>query len=89
VTVEMGRIPRATDRLGIPHVVTIPATVVTITALSTLSPCMVGSLDPDRQRSAAHDAAYVALAARRGLVLATIDQGLKRACNSAEVKLVE
>ena len=37
----------------------------------------------------AYDAAYLALAARRGLVLATIDEGLKRACNSAGVKLVE
>ncbi len=37
----------------------------------------------------AYDAAYLALAARRGLVLATIDESLKRACNSAGVKLVE
>ncbi len=37
----------------------------------------------------AYDAAYLALAARRGLALATIDESLKRACNSAGVKLVE
>lgn len=37
----------------------------------------------------AYDAAYLALAARRGHALATIDESLKRACNSAGVKLVE
>jgi predicted nucleic acid-binding protein len=37
----------------------------------------------------AYDAAYLALAARRGLVLATIDERLQRACSSAGVKLVE
>lgn len=37
----------------------------------------------------AYDAAYLALAARRGLALATIDESLRRACNSAGVKLVE
>ncbi len=37
----------------------------------------------------AYDAAYLALAARRGLALATIDESLKRACNIAGVKLVE
>jgi len=37
----------------------------------------------------AYDAAYLALAARRGLVLATIDESLKRACTTAGVKLVE
>jgi len=37
----------------------------------------------------AYDAAYLALAARRGLVLATIDEGLKKACITAGVKLVE
>ena len=37
----------------------------------------------------AYDAAYLALAARRGLVLATIDERLQRACTTAGVKLVE
>lgn len=37
----------------------------------------------------AYDAAYLTLAARRGLALATIDERLKRACNAAGVKLVE
>lgn len=37
----------------------------------------------------AYDAAYLALAARRGVALATIDESLKRACNTAGVKLVE
>jgi predicted nucleic acid-binding protein len=37
----------------------------------------------------AYDAAYVALAAKRGLPLATIDEGLIRACRKAGVKLVE
>ncbi|MGD0248960.1 MAG: type II toxin-antitoxin system VapC family toxin [Candidatus Limnocylindrales bacterium] len=37
----------------------------------------------------AYDAVYLALAARRGLALATIDESLKRACNLAGVKLVE
>jgi predicted nucleic acid-binding protein len=38
---------------------------------------------------AACDAAYLTLAARRGLALATIDEDLKRACGAAGVKLVE
>lgn len=37
----------------------------------------------------AYDAAYLALAARRGLVLATTDESLKRACITAGVKLVD
>jgi predicted nucleic acid-binding protein len=37
----------------------------------------------------AYDAAYLALAARRGLALATADEGLKRACVTAGVALVE
>jgi predicted nucleic acid-binding protein len=37
----------------------------------------------------AYDAAYLALAAKRGLPLATIDENLKRACRTAGVKLVE
>lgn len=36
----------------------------------------------------AYDAAYLALAARRGLPLATIDEGLRRAARSAGVELV-
>ena len=37
----------------------------------------------------AYDAAYLSLAARRGLPLATVDEDLKRACQAAGVKLVE
>jgi predicted nucleic acid-binding protein len=36
----------------------------------------------------AYDAAYLALAARRGLALATVDERLRRACERAGVKLV-
>ncbi len=36
----------------------------------------------------AYDAAYLALAARRGLPLATIDVGLRQACERAGVSLV-
>ncbi len=37
----------------------------------------------------AYDAAYLALAARSGLPVATADERLKRACETAGVKLVE
>ena len=37
----------------------------------------------------AYDAAYLALAAKRGLALATIDENLKRACRTAGVKIAE
>jgi predicted nucleic acid-binding protein len=37
----------------------------------------------------AYDAAYLALAARRGLALATVDDRLKRACELAGVELVD
>ena len=37
----------------------------------------------------AYDAAYLALAARRGLTLATVDDRLKRACELAGVELVD
>lgn len=36
----------------------------------------------------AYDAAYLALAARRGLALATVDDRLRRACERAGVELV-
>ena len=36
----------------------------------------------------AYDAAYVALAARRGFALATVDERLRRACERAGVELV-
>jgi len=36
----------------------------------------------------AYDAAYLALAARRGLALATVDDRLGRACERAGVELV-
>jgi predicted nucleic acid-binding protein len=36
-----------------------------------------------------YDAAYLALAARRGVALATVDERLKRACERAGVQLVE
>ena len=36
----------------------------------------------------AYDAAYVALAARRGLALATVDDALRQACERAGVSLV-
>ena len=37
----------------------------------------------------AYDAAYLALAARRGLALATVDDRLRRACELAGVELVD
>lgn len=37
----------------------------------------------------AYDAAYLALAARRGLALATVDEDLRKACRTAGVKLVQ
>ena len=37
----------------------------------------------------AYNAAYLALAARRGLALATVDDRLRRACESAGVELVD
>lgn len=36
----------------------------------------------------AYDAAYLALAARRGVALATVDERLKQACQTAGVELV-
>jgi predicted nucleic acid-binding protein len=36
----------------------------------------------------AYDAAYLALAARRGVALATVDERLRRACERAGVELV-
>lgn len=78
---DMADLPRMRDLL-----VALPIRVETIDLAAALGE--VSDLARSLELTA-YDAAYLALAAKRGLALATIDENLKRACRTAGVKLVE
>jgi predicted nucleic acid-binding protein len=78
---DMADLPRMRDLL-----VALPIRVETIDLAAALGE--VSDLARSLELTAC-DAAYLALAAKRGLALATIDENLKRACRTAGVKLVE
>ena len=78
--VDAAELPRLSELLG-----ALPVHVETVLLADALGRVLDAARTFDLT---AYDAAYLDLAARRGLPLATLDQRLERACRSADVELL-
>ncbi len=77
---EAAELPRIRELLG-----ALPVTIEAIELAAALGEVLEAARSLDLTT---YDAAYLTLAVRRGLPLATVDDGLKRACGRARVGLV-